>query len=126
MNGRERSLARSIRGPITLVTLGVLFAINNFTPYRFEQTWPVILIVFGLLSLLGRGMDPVPPAPPPPPQGYPVGTGYPPAGNYAQGSYSQSPYAAPAANAAGPAKGGFGTTAPRPGDAGTEPQGGSV
>ncbi len=48
------ALARAVRGPITLITLGVLFALDHFTPYRFDQTWPVLLIVFGLLSLLGR------------------------------------------------------------------------
>lgn len=57
MNAREANLVRAIRGPITLITLGVLFAISNFTPYRFHQTWPVLLIVFGLLSLLRRGAD---------------------------------------------------------------------
>jgi hypothetical protein len=32
----------------------VLFAADHLTPYSFQQTWPVLLIVFGLLSLLGR------------------------------------------------------------------------
>jgi len=67
MSGNEVSLARAIRGPITLITLGVLFALNNFTEYRFSQTWPVLLIVFGLLSLLRRGTEPLPPPPPPQP-----------------------------------------------------------
>ena len=40
----------------------MLFALNNFTPYGFGQTWPVLLIVFGLLSLLARGSEP--PVPP--------------------------------------------------------------
>ena len=94
MRGAERSVARSIRGPITLITIGALFAINNFTPYRFDQTWPVILIVFGLLTLLGRATDPpAPPPPPPQPQYYP--SGYPAPGTYTAGSYSQSPYANP-------------------------------
>jgi hypothetical protein len=84
---RPRSLVRAIRGPITLITLGILFALNNFTQYRFEQTWPVLLIVFGLLSLARRSFEP--PAPPPP-GGYPPG-GYPP-GGYQPGSYSQGPY----------------------------------
>jgi hypothetical protein len=110
MNGNERPLLRAIRGPVTLITIGVLFALNNFTAYRFDQTWPVILIVFGALSLLGRSVDrgAVPP-PPYPPQGYgpPVYTP-PPSGSTPQGSYTQSPYAQPG----GTAKGGFGTTAP--------------
>jgi hypothetical protein len=54
MNDREASLARAIRGPVTLITLGSLFAVDHFTAYSFQQTWPVLLIVFGLLSLLGR------------------------------------------------------------------------
>jgi hypothetical protein len=65
MNGRDRSVIRAIRGPITLITVGVLFALNNFTQYRFGKTWPVILIVFGLLSLLRRGTEPEYVAPPP-------------------------------------------------------------
>jgi cell wall-active antibiotic response 4TMS protein YvqF len=68
MNGNRRTL-HCIRGPITLVTLGVLFALNNFTPYRFSETWPVLLIVFGALSLLGRSSGANPPQPPP--YGYP-------------------------------------------------------
>src|SRR5512140_1602053 len=85
--GRERrngdpSIVRAIRGPITLITIGVLFAMNNFTQLTFDKTWPVLLIVFGLLSLLKRGMEPAAP-PPPPVQPYP-----PPAYAYpAQGSY---------------------------------------
>src|SRR5262245_12365655 len=64
MRGNEVPLARAIRGPVTLITLGVLFALNNFTQYQFHETWPVLLIVFGLLSLIRRGTEP-PPAPPP-------------------------------------------------------------
>ena len=52
MSGSDPSLVRAIRGPITLITLGVLFALDNFTGYHFSQTWPVLLIVFGLLSLM--------------------------------------------------------------------------
>src|SRR6476620_7453114 len=91
MRGSDRSLVSAIRGPITLITVGVLFAMNNFTPYRFHQTWPVLLIVFGLLSLLRRSVEPpapvgpagFPPAPPP--------YNFPPPGTSA-GSYRQTPY----------------------------------
>jgi len=91
MNGNTSyQIIRAIRGPITLITLGVLFALQNFTRFGFDQTWPVLLIVFGLLSLLQRGAAPprstqMPPMPPPPVQGY-GSTGY------AQRPYSQSPY----------------------------------
>lgn len=54
MNGIDLSLVRAIRGPVTLMTVGTLFAIDHFTRFSFHQTWPVLLIVFGLLSLLGR------------------------------------------------------------------------
>ena len=68
MNGSPSTL-HAIRGPVTLITLGGLFALNNFTPYHFSETWPILLIVFGALSLLGRSSGPG--APPPPPYGYP-------------------------------------------------------
>jgi hypothetical protein len=115
MNGSGRSMVRAIRGPVTLITVGVLFALNNFTPYGFDKTWPVLLIVFGLLSLLRRGMEPVAPEPAPPPFSYP-----PPApGGYAGSSYTAPPQQPFGPATGGAAKGGFGTSAPaRPGDAG--------
>jgi hypothetical protein len=110
MNGNSYQVIRAIRGPITLITLGVLFALQNFTRFGFDQTWPVLLIVFGLLSLMQRGAAPpratqMPPGPPPPPRGY-SSTGY-----------AQSPYAQPPA----------GSSAPPSSDPGSSsPQGGSV
>lgn len=98
MRGDERSMIRAVRGPVTLITVGVLFALNNFTEYRFDQTWPVILIVFGLMSLLGRSTERIPPPPPPP--GYPPAGGYP-HGTYSQSSYSQPPGAAKSSNPPG-------------------------
>jgi len=47
-------LVRAVRGPIILITIGTLFALDHMTPYGFQQTWPVILIVIGLLTLIGR------------------------------------------------------------------------
>jgi LiaI-LiaF-like transmembrane region len=124
MNGNEGSLIRAIRGPITLITVGVLFALNNFTAYRFHQTWPVLLIVFGLLSLLRRGTDPMPTGPgrqnfPPPPPAGPYG--FPPpdpsVSSYRQSSYTGTSTPPPPE----PAKGGFGTTAPPKSDSGPTP-----
>lgn len=57
MNG-DTSVIHAIRGPVILITVGVLFALNNFTRYGFAETWPVLLIVIGLLSILGRGEGP--------------------------------------------------------------------
>jgi hypothetical protein len=55
-------LVRAVRGPIILITIGTLFALDHFTPYGFQQTWPVILIVFGVMSLVGRATRSGPPA----------------------------------------------------------------
>ena len=88
MDGNSYQIIRAIRGPITLITLGVLFALQNFTNLGFDKTWPVLLIVFGLLSLMQRGAAPPRPAqmpPMPPPRGYPTATGY------AGSPYSQPP-----------------------------------
>ena len=94
MNDRACATVRAIRGPITLITLGVLFALNNFTPFGFDKTWPVLLIVFGLLSLLRRGMEPAPPPRPAPPRyGYPPTSPGMPPGGYAQSSYAGTPQA---------------------------------
>jgi hypothetical protein len=93
---------RAIRGPVTLITLGALFALQNFTNVGFDKTWPVLLIVFGLLSLLQRGAAPPRPAPmpptmPPPPRGYsPTG-------------YSGSSYAQPPAGSTPPPSSGAGS-----------------
>lgn len=76
MNDQSQLLLRSIRGPVIMITIGVLFAADRFTNYHFHQTWPVLLIVIGLLQLLvGRrrradyhpppgSSIPAPPAPP--------------------------------------------------------------
>ncbi|MGA2325506.1 MAG: DUF5668 domain-containing protein [Bryobacteraceae bacterium] len=49
-----RALVRAIRGPILLITLGSLFAVDYFGPYPFSRTWPILLIVAGALWLLER------------------------------------------------------------------------
>lgn len=44
----------AIRGPILMITLGVLLSIDQFGPVSFGRTWPVLLIVFGLFKLAER------------------------------------------------------------------------
>lgn len=67
----QAPLVQVIRGPILLMVIGGLFALDHFTEYRIGQTWPVLLIVVGLFMLLGRMTrqhQVVLPAPPPPQQ----------------------------------------------------------
>lgn len=68
---------QAIRGPLMLITLGALVAIDYAGIYGFWRTWPVLIIVFGVLKLLERAA--AKPAPPPYPGDYP-GT-RPPGGN---------------------------------------------
>jgi hypothetical protein len=51
MNG---NLVQAIRGPIMLITLGALVAIDYAGIYGFWRTWPVLIIVFGFLKLMER------------------------------------------------------------------------
>lgn len=68
---------RGLTGPAVVITIGVLFLLHQVHGGRFYfgNTWPVILVVMGIL-LLASSMAPreghiepptsVPPAPPPP------------------------------------------------------------
>ncbi len=44
----------AVRGPILMITLGVLLAIDQNGALSFGRTWPVLLIVFGLFKLAER------------------------------------------------------------------------
>jgi hypothetical protein len=55
VNDQSAYLVQAVRGPIILITIGVLFAFDRFTEFHFSQTWPVLLIVAGLLRLAGGG-----------------------------------------------------------------------
>lgn len=70
MNGTSASVMQAVRGPLLLITLGVLLAADHFGPYPFWRTWPVLIIVFGLLKLLERAVRPAAAYPNPP---YPPG-----------------------------------------------------
>jgi hypothetical protein len=54
MNTSNAALMQAIRGPVMLITLGVLLSIDHFGPYSFWRTWPALIIVFGLMKLLER------------------------------------------------------------------------
>ena len=68
MNSSSSSIFCAIRGPILLMAVGVLFWLDHTTVYGFSRTWPLLLIVLGLLKLLervtgggGRQDQPAPP-----------------------------------------------------------------
>jgi hypothetical protein len=71
-----RCKTRGLTGAAILVTLGVLFLLEEFANIGFGETWPVLLIVIGLFMYLGHSgsteghVDPPTPmgaVPPPPP-----------------------------------------------------------
>lgn len=63
----DSQLLHQLRGPLIMITIGVLFLLDNMTPLHFGKTWPIILIVAGALALGGSRRGP---APPPPPGGW--------------------------------------------------------
>lgn len=71
-------LLRRLLGPLILVTIGIMALLNQFGVLSFGRSWPLILIVVGVVKLaenLALGQ-----MPPPPPGGfYPPGCGVPPA-----------------------------------------------
>jgi hypothetical protein len=48
----ERCRTRKLMGPAILVTLGVLFLLDNTSHVSFERTWPAILLVIGVVKLM--------------------------------------------------------------------------
>lgn len=54
MNATSNSLVQAIRGPIMLITLGSLVAMDYFGIYGFSRTWPFLIIMFGILKLLEK------------------------------------------------------------------------
>ena len=81
MRGVNRDFAGALRGPVIMITIGVLFLLDKVDILRFGQTWPVILIVLGALALAGSQKR-LPQAP------YPPEVPYVP---YPQAPYAQAP-----------------------------------
>ncbi|MCC6265672.1 MAG: hypothetical protein IT169_19025 [Bryobacterales bacterium] len=46
------NLIRAARGPVQLIVLGILFILGYSQIAPVWQTWPVLLISFGLMKLL--------------------------------------------------------------------------
>jgi hypothetical protein len=42
----------ALRGPVVMMTLGTVLALDHFTDWRFSSTWPSLLIIYGVMKLL--------------------------------------------------------------------------
>jgi uncharacterized protein YaaW (UPF0174 family) len=51
VNPNTVTLLSAVRGPVLLITLGVLFAIDYAGGVSVGRTWPALLIVVGLFKL---------------------------------------------------------------------------
>jgi hypothetical protein len=45
-------MVQAVRGPVMLIALGVLLAVDQNGPISFGRTWPALLILLGLFKLL--------------------------------------------------------------------------
>ncbi len=99
----ERCRTRRLMGPAILVTLGVLFLLDNISSVDFGRTWPAILLVIGVVKLVQSNasytghVGPLPPGAP----GYPPSAPPPPPGPSAY-SGSGAPTAAPSTDPSSP------------------------
>jgi LiaI-LiaF-like transmembrane region len=84
VNAKRGLYLQAIRGPVLLITVGALFAIHQAGLLSFSRTWPLIIIVIGIMKLLERAFSPA--------VGWPQGT--------------PAPYPYPAASAYGPVRAG--------------------
>jgi hypothetical protein len=77
MSDVNRSYSDSLRGPVLMITIGALFLLDRSGFLRFGQSWPLILIVLGVLAFMGhnerrgRAVPPYPNSPPPYPNNAP-------------------------------------------------------
>jgi hypothetical protein len=48
----KRCSRRGLMGPVVLITIGVLFLLQQMHVASFNRLWPVILLVIGVVKLL--------------------------------------------------------------------------
>jgi hypothetical protein len=118
---------RRMRGPIFLLTFGVTAILDVYTNIDYGRSWPLYIIVWGVLKLAENAILVQNPPPPPGTPGYPGAPGYgmyPDPNQAGYAGYGQPGYGqAPAGTQSGTGSGsGTGTTStaivPSPGDEG--------
>ncbi len=58
---------RGLIGPVLLITIGSLFLLDQFVPgWSFRNTWPLLLIILGVVKLIEVTQPPEPPRGPNP------------------------------------------------------------
>ncbi|HLH01732.1 MAG TPA: DUF5668 domain-containing protein [Bryobacteraceae bacterium] len=68
MNSRAGMFVQAARGPVLLILVGVLFALQQAGVLDFMRSWPLLIIAIGVMKLIERMVAaPVPQVPPPPP-----------------------------------------------------------
>jgi hypothetical protein len=64
-SGPISSYRGGLTWPVVLITLGLMFLLDEFAPqWGFRRTWPALLVVIGILKLIDSGRPPRPPAGP--------------------------------------------------------------
>ena len=104
--GCGRCSTRGLMGPAVLITLGLLFLISNSSPYGFERTWPILLIVIGAIKVTRYVINDEGHINP---EQFPPGATY---GQYPPGQYPPPPYQYPAPQGAGFAQSPTGASGP--------------
>lgn len=52
----------SLMGPVILISLGAMFLVDQFVPgWRIGRTWPLLLVIIGVMKLLDSTRPPRPP-----------------------------------------------------------------
>jgi hypothetical protein len=66
MNNRGAMFAQAARGPILLIVVGVLFALQQAGILSVARSWPLLIITIGVMKLIERllmGNQPYQPSP---------------------------------------------------------------
>jgi hypothetical protein len=81
MNSLSSLYWRAVRGPVLLITLGILFALHQAGAFSISRSWPLLLIVAGVIILAERMAAPQRADPgTPPPYSAPAASSFVPAG----------------------------------------------